>query len=215
MKFIQKIPEPQQFTQWKHGNSPDWVPSWDAMDGSPIKRVVKDALLREQGGICCYCGIGIRDDDSHIDHFRPRHGPNAYPQGELDYRNLHASCIYDRHEGAKPHCGMKKGSWFNVDLLISPLDPACETQFAFTAYGDIGPRTKGDEAAETTITKLGLRVDFLKKHRAMAIEASGLLDQTIDASTLRAWADTIMQATPDGRFIEFCFAISYVLKNYT
>jgi len=217
MKHIQKTVEPTEFTEWKKGVSSDWAPSWGALDGSPIKQVVKNALLDEQGRICCYCGISIRNEDSHIEHFRPRRGPHAWPGGELDYQNLHASCLSDQQDGAKPHCGMKKGDWFDPHLLISPLDPGCEARFGYRADGAMFAQTTGDTAAETTMNRLGLQIEFLNAHRRKAIEASGLFDVLADASAdeIQAWADTLMQRGPDGAFTEFCFATAYVLKHYS
>lgn len=216
MKHIQKTPEPPQFTAWKQGNSPDWVPSWAALDGAPMKQTVKQALLDEQGHICCYCGIRITKTDCHIEHFRPRRGPNAHPAGEIDYDNMHACCLPDRQENAKPHCGMKKGQWFDAALLVSPLDPGCEQRFRFGSDGTIHEQTPGDAGAATTIHKLGLDTGFLVDHRKSALEASGLFDVLAEVTRdeMLAWADALMQRQADDKFTEFCFATADVLRSY-
>lgn len=216
MKHIQKTSEPPEFTDWKQGDSPDWVPGWAALDSSPMKPTVKKALLDEQGYICCYCGIRITKSNSHIEHFRPRRGPNSYPPGEIDYNNLHACCLPDRKDDAKPHCGMKKDDWFDPFLMISPLDPGCEQRFRFGSDGSIGERAHGDIAADTTIKKLGLDTGFLVDHRKSALEASGLFDVLADATReqVLSWANALMQRQGDGKFTDFCFATADVLRSY-
>jgi uncharacterized protein (TIGR02646 family) len=181
-----------------------------------MKPTVKKALLDEQGYICCYCGIRITKSNSHIEHFRPRHGPNSYPPGEIDYNNLHACCLPDRKDDAKPHCGMKKDDWFDPVLMISPLDPGCEQRFRFGSDGSIGERAHGDIAAGTTIKKLGLDTGFLVDHRKSALEASGLFDVLADATReqVLAWANALMQRQGDGKFTDFCFATADVLRSY-
>jgi uncharacterized protein (TIGR02646 family) len=216
MKHIQKTMEPLEFTQWKIGEDPNWKPGWAELDGSKkMKNLVKMALFSEQGGICCYCGIRLTAQDSHIEHFRPRHGPYAYPDGELEYVNILVSCLSDTHEDAKPHCGMKKGS-SDPAQIVSPLDATCEVRFAFGSYGTIEPSNPGDALAENSINKLGLNVDFLKAHRRKALDASGLLDVlvTATATEIQAWADKLLQRQNDGTFSEFCFSTAYVLRSY-
>ena len=55
MKFIVKHEEPASFTAWKDLVNEDWQPSYDALR-NPEKKAVHQALITEQGGICCYCG---------------------------------------------------------------------------------------------------------------------------------------------------------------
>ncbi len=59
MKHIKKNQEPEKFTNWKALENDDWKPSWDDNFQTPEKPVVHDALLKEQGYICCYCGMRI------------------------------------------------------------------------------------------------------------------------------------------------------------
>lgn len=54
-----------------------------------IKNVVKESLIEEQLGLCCYCGISVDAENVHIEHFMPQ---IDYPARQLDYHNLHASC---------------------------------------------------------------------------------------------------------------------------
>ena len=215
MKLIVKAAEPPAFTTWKLGSSSDWNPGWGELDGSPMKKVVKKAILDEQGYICCYCGMRIADMDSHIEHFRPRHGPHAYPAGEIEYANMLASCLPDTHEGSKPHCGMKKGA-SDPSQIVSPLEPTCESRFSFGSGGTITPANTADPIADNTIRQLGLNIAFLVAHRRKALEASGLFDalETATADQIQTWAARLMQRHADGTFTEFCVSTAYVLRSY-
>lgn len=82
MKYIKKNPEPAAFAQWKQQSNADWKPNWDNFQ-KPEKPIVHDALLSEQGYICCYCGQRINQITSHIEHFQPR---TFYPNLKLEYK---------------------------------------------------------------------------------------------------------------------------------
>lgn len=64
-----------------------------------------------------------------------------------------------------------------------------------------------------TIQKLGLDCSQLNAHRKKAIEASGLFDNALTENDLEQLADAIMRRDDEGHFVEFCFAISSVLKE--
>lgn len=85
----------------------DWKPSWDGLR-APEKSELHEALLREQDFICCYCGMRINRETSHIEHLKPR---TTYPELALEYSNLLASCQGESEEPPPEpvHCGHKKG----------------------------------------------------------------------------------------------------------
>ena len=39
---------------------------------NPEKRELHEALIQEQGDICCYCGMRITRESSHIEHLKPQ-----------------------------------------------------------------------------------------------------------------------------------------------
>ncbi|ESQ15163.1 MAG TPA: TIGR02646 family protein [Chromatiaceae bacterium] len=162
MKYIQKRQEPQAFADWKAQENNNWQPTYKALSGPP-KAALKQALMAEQGEICCYCERRLTWDDSHIEHFRPQHDDLVDP---LDYGNLLCSCQNRIQKGEPRHCGNLKDKWFDDALLISPLDPACQARFRFSGDGEIKPLTDTDAVAETTIAKLGLDIPKLNALRA-------------------------------------------------
>ena len=169
MKQIEQGDEPREFAEWKARDKMAHRPNWNRVS-APVRKSIHEALMREQGLICCYCESSISEDDSHIEHFRPR----RYRQRQLDYENLLCSCQREGAEGEPRHCGHLKGSWFDEEHLISPLEEGCERRFRYTGNGDIFPRTDGDAGAETTILRLGLDLPKLREFRAAAIDGLGV-----------------------------------------
>lgn len=128
MKHIVKQEEPQEFSKWRATANDNWQPTYNDLSG-PIKQSVKQALMAEQGYLCCYCERRLIDNDSHIEHFKPQNDPQVDP---LDYANLLCSCQSRIAKGNPRHCGNLKNGWFDEQLLISPLSADCAGRFAYT-----------------------------------------------------------------------------------
>lgn len=170
MKRIIKNLEPEEFSDWKAQDHMAHRPRWNRVP-APIRRVVKESLMQEQGFICCYCESRISIDDCHVEHFRPIEGNSGrYSNQQLLYENIHCSCQGETDRGEPSHCGHGKGSWYDENLLISPLDENCERRFRFTADGGIFARLENDRGAEITIRKLQLDLPRLRALRAAALD---------------------------------------------
>lgn len=165
MKQIVKNQEPQQFSNWKRQGGIANRRCWNQV--GPIKRVIHDALMDEQGYICCYCESRVNSDNSHVEHFRPR---STYPHLELDYSNLHCSCLRQLSKGEPRHCGHGKADWFDAALLISPLQQNCDRHFKFNGNGDIVARNPTDSTAKETIKRLRLDLPKLNGLRKAALD---------------------------------------------
>lgn len=214
MRYIQKTSEPESFTEWKRQENEDWQPNWGNF-GKPEKRDVHDTLLQEQGYSCCYCESRISTQISHIEHFKPR---SKYPELSLEYANLLASCQGEAEDPPpKPsYCGQLKGAWYDSQLLVSPLVPACADYFRYSDDGQILPTRDLSKAtaAITTIEKLGLDINKLRRLRKSAIE--GVLDDEFDELTETEKRKLIQYFDlPDenGQYQEFCSALIYLLKQ--
>ncbi len=60
-----------------------------------LKNIVRAALVKEQGGICCYCMQRLKENKTVIEHFKPQSihtGENNTTDLRTDYTNLFASC---------------------------------------------------------------------------------------------------------------------------
>ncbi|QSJ18652.1 TIGR02646 family protein [Nostoc sp. UHCC 0702] len=212
MKYINKSEEPESFTAWKKLANDDWEPSWNDFR-KPQKTDVHNSLLQEQGFICCYCGRRINSDNSHIEHLKPR---KTYNNLALEYTNLLASCQRERERKEPLHCGSKKDEWYDKYLMVSPLNINCAEFFRYTEDGQILSTEALDikNAADTTIDKLGLNIDKLKRMRSDAIEAILEDFEDLTDDERQKLLQAFSQPDENGQNEEFCAAITYILKSY-
>lgn len=211
MKYINKGEEPESFKSWKAlaKSTLNW--GYNYLQ-NPEKRELHRSLVCEQGYICCYCGMGITRETSHIEHLKPQSSTDS--DLSLDYINLLASCQRERKEPL--HCAYKKDDWYQEHLMVSPLDTNCTDFFRYSGSGDILPTADPGKqtAAETTINKLGLNIN---KMRAMRIEAIDGGLQAIDGLTneqIQQLVQGYEQPNAEGKHTPFCAAIVYILKQF-
>jgi len=209
MKHIVKQDEPHELRELKEQAREDWQPTYDDLAGA-CKRAVHASLLAEQGIICCYCNMRISQDDSHIEHFRPR---GRFPEAELEYENLLASCQLETKRREPLRCGKKKGAWFDENLMISPLQEDCKSRFRFTADGLIHPSDDNDEAANETILRLGLDNYELRIARKIRIEAVLVDIDQLKPDEIQKLIEEFERPDEDGRFAPFCTALVYSLAS--
>ena len=208
MKHIVKQQEPQAFAEWKALGSADWAPTYRKLSGE-IKQSVKQALMAEQGYLCCYCERRLIDHDSHIEHFRPQNDPQVDP---LDYTNLLCSCQNKIEKGEPRHCGNLKNGWFDEQLLISPLSADCAERFAYSGDGKIRPANPLDDSAQVTINRLGLATPKINDLRAKAIEP--FLDDDLSDAEMKLFVSAYLQKDDQGKFGEFWSGIHYLFNGY-
>lgn len=201
MRHFVKGLAPAGFDVWKALANDDWQPTYDDLQ-NPQKRELHQALLDEQGRLCCYCGRSISLTDSHIEHFRPQ---ELREDLALSYENLFASCIRETQPGAPLHCGHAKGNEFDEGLHISPLDSGCERRFAYSLMGSILPTDEGDAQAVFMSDLLQLDIEFLRNRRFEAL--TRVFDEAfISSSTdeeLRALAIAFRQRDAAGGLENF------------
>ena len=215
MKYITKGEEPESFKTWKAlaRTTPNWGYSYLQ---NPEKKELHEALIREQGYICCYCGMRITRESSHIEHLKPQ--STTDPDLTLEYRNLLASCQREREPKKPVHCGIAKDDWYDEDLMVSPLKSNCTDFFIYTDDGQIlaTDAIEKNAAATTTIERLCLNIPKLIAMRKEVINKL-LADIDIDELTDEEKQKLIQgfeQPDTDGRYDEFCAAIAYILQQY-
>ena len=180
MKQVTKKTAPSSFISWKAQANDDWQPAYCNLQ-KPEKHALHQALLEEQGHVCCYCGRSITLTDSHIEHFRPQ---STHAHLDLAYDNLHASCIRETAPGTPLHCGHAKGDALEEALAISPLEPGCERRFRYTPHdGAIYPT---DHPTDSAGKKARYMLDLLK----------------LDGSLLRAWRKNALERMFDPEFVK-------------
>ena len=188
MKYVVKDTPPTDFEAWKAKGNKDWKPTYGNLQ-NPEKRNLHLALLAEQGSVCCYCGRSITVDDSHIEHFKPQ---ERYETLELEYSNLHASCLRGQQRSMPRHCGHAKDNGFDEDRYITPADPTCEQRFMYTLRGSIVPTHPRDERAEYMVDLLALDSPALQHLR------NEVLSRTLDPEFLASATDEDLMRIRDG-----------------
>ncbi|MDO5113266.1 MAG: retron system putative HNH endonuclease [Planctomycetia bacterium] len=207
MKYIEKKgpPEPFQRCLQKHPQM-----NWDTFcrqEFASLKTLLANALRQEQGYLCCYCEEEIAKGVSHIEHFRPK---SLYPQHDLDYYNLFASCNgCGKKEDTS--CGVKKRNLF-FEALINPTDKTCESRFLYTADGQILPTDENDEEAWQTIAVLGLNGPKLRRRREMVFQELENLRELLPDEDFRNYIQIRLQRSAKGRFCEFWTTVRYFTK---
>lgn len=207
MKHIIKGSEPEKLIDYKETANDNWKPSFSDLRGEE-KQAVHNSLIREQGGLCCYCEDSVTPEKSHIEHFRPQSDPLV---DDLDYGNMLCSCQRKVNNLEPKHCGNAKGNWFDDNLLISPLDPGCEQRFAYAADGSIRPTNPHDEAAKTTIERLKLDCDKLRRGRKNAVD--GILAATSTDAEIKKSLSSHLGPDSNGTFGRFYTTVTYLFRD--
>ena len=159
MRTIVKHQEPASLTQ--HRLTP-----YSNYDNYPGKYALRDALVSEQQGLCCYCMGRIRNDAMKVEHWKCQ---SRCPEHQLNYRNILAAC---RGGEGKPqdrqHCDTRKG---DKDLQWNPANSRhrIETRLRYTADGSV--ESGSDEFNSQLQEVLNLNLPVLMTHRKLVLDA--------------------------------------------
>lgn len=161
MRAITKNAEPPSLTAHRLTPHCDY-------DNYPDKATLRNALVTEQRGLCCYCMDRIRNETTSmkIEHWQCQ---AKHPGEHLSYRNLLGACLGGNGQPAHlQHCDTRKG---DRDLLWNPADAAhhIETRVRYELDGSI----RSDEAAFNAEleTVLNLNLPLLKHNRRSVLDA--------------------------------------------
>ena len=212
MKYIQKGSTPRALR--------DWFEEQPVVDGqrincgynnmpSNVKDVVKQQLLEEQGGLCCYTGMRVDSRNSHIEHFKPQSVCIAYE--DVAYTNLLAA--YPETSKRCQFGARAKDKWYDENLL-SPLHQSCETKFLFKQSGKIAPSDNEDVAAIETIRRLRLDDPSLKENRQSKIDELLFPDnRPLRRAQMQRLIQRLYDRDRNGQFVAFCFVIKQVAQD--
>ncbi len=148
MRAITKGAEPLTLTAHRKTTHSDY-------DNYKDKETLRNALVTEQRGICCYCMGRIRSDwgTMKIEHW---HCQRHYPAEQLAYRNMLAAC---RGGEGQPkhlhHCDTRKG---DLELKWNPADPGhrIEARIRYERNGRIRSDNPEFDAQLSSVLKLNL-----------------------------------------------------------
>lgn len=208
MKHILKQAEPQEFIDWKAQENENWKPTYEKLQ-NPEKKILKRALIEEQGGLCCYCEGRLVEGDSHIEHFKPQ---EKFESEALEYSNMLCSCQQVIEKGEPRHCGNLKADWYDEALMISPLDPTCEDRLMYHYDGRIEAMNSNDDAACHTIQHTGLSINKLEAQRKQAI--APFIDEELSVEDMKSFVAGYLEPETDGYFSEFYTTIRQLFGEY-
>lgn len=127
MKKIVKGAEPNSLTEHRKSTHADY-------DNYADKDGLRESLVRDQRGICCYCMARIKADESKmkIEHFSSQ-SDNSDQQ--LVYSNMFGACLGNMKANADTHCDTFKGNKvFHYHMCTSG---SIHSEIAYKINGEI------------------------------------------------------------------------------
>jgi uncharacterized protein (TIGR02646 family) len=138
------------------------------------KQDIRDQLVNEQRGLCCYCQSRIRAKWNlmKVEHWQSQ-SDEKYPERQLDYSNMLGACLGGQKHGEKSppdthHCDTAKG---DTDLCFSVCEPSSpiEERIHFLGNGVIGSQ---DSSINDQLNKvLNLNLPHLVRNRKALLMA--------------------------------------------
>jgi uncharacterized protein (TIGR02646 family) len=208
MRNITKGAEPASLTAWRATNPTDY-------NGYADKGTLRNSLVAEQRGICCYCQCRIRAeiDSVKIEHWQSH---EAYLNQRLVYQNLLGACLGGTgRPGRQQHCDTYKG---DKDLCRNPANPAHDVEVLLHYLND-GRITSANELfGQQLESVLNLNVAFLRNSRKEVLDGlkktlrirGGTLSRTVWERIVSDWS----AANHDGDLRPFCNVILYWAKKH-
>ncbi|KEO72255.1 retron system putative HNH endonuclease [Anditalea andensis] len=196
MKFIVKGNEPPEWKAYKETQGVDF-------DAIPA---LKEALLNEQGYLCCYCMNGIKEDNMKVEHYKPR---SIYPALKMEYTNLFAACKGDFC--TDKHCDTKKE---NTELSIHPADPKnnCERIIGYSSKGLL---TYPDRYKTDIEETLNLNNSVLVSNRSAALHGAliALKKKGFKKADIQKLIIQYREKGSDGKFYPYCNTVLWLLNK--
>ncbi|MDM8565462.1 retron system putative HNH endonuclease [Candidatus Halobeggiatoa sp. HSG11] len=209
MKLINKGKEPNSLTSHRKKSNA----TYDNYD----KDDLRNALVKEQGYICCYCMQRIEPniEKMKIEHHKSQ---KKNPELQLNYQNLLGACIGNEGQPKRlQHCDTHKG---DSEITINPIDKIknCEK---LIKYGKDGRIYSDDLAINNDLNEiLNLNTERLKDHRS-AIRKS--VNDTItkikgkksawDNSKIQKMLEKYQSKDIEGKYKPYCQVIIFFLKK--
>lgn len=203
MKHITKGPEPAEWKAYRTTEGVDFS----------AEPELKNALLKEQGFLCCYCMCRIEFDKMKVEHFVPR---SVKPALKFEYNNLLGACM--GLCAAEENCDTRKK---NTEISINPLSraPNCENVITYSAF-DGAILTEEAYFKDVNIT-LNLNDTRIKRNRKEvlngAINGLNLLHKNKGVAWSKTNIDKIIEnysrLNKDGKYREYCQIVVFYLQK--
>lgn len=230
MKNIVKEQEPKTLVEYRCTNksSLTYKSARNIFDNYKDKnKGLKQALLEDQGYICCYCMQRIGNNPStKIEHFHPI---SKYPEKTLDYNNLFVACNgittsrpTNKEEKRIRHCDTSKGDCEgkkkikndSCDLTINPISG----EKYITSYSNNG-EIKYLDLVENDIEEiLNLNNHILKRNRkailkAVITEITRKRNSAWTVSQIKNKIREYQEKNKEDKYKSYCKVVIYFLEK--
>ena len=161
MRSIAKGKEPNSLSTHRVSTHSDYCNYSD-------KDVLREALVRDQQGLCCYCMSRIEavGEAMKIEHWQCQEN---YSFRQLDYSNMLGACRGGEGQPeTKQHCDTRKGQ---RDLKFNPADPGHRIDQRISYHRDGTITSSDDEFRVQLEDVLNLNLDLLRNRRKGVIDA--------------------------------------------
>lgn len=206
MKQIVKGPEPASLTQHRQTAHANYANYLD-------KETLRQQLVSEQRGICCYCMSRIRPDAQamKIEHW---HSQERYSNEQLNYANLLAACLGNQGQRrTSQHCDTRKGE---QDLSRNPANPTHNVESLIRFQGD-GTIISDNPLFNSELNEvLNLNEGRLRNNRKAVLDAFhrtlskwGILQRHTLENLLSDWNGS----SDTGVLHEYCQIVVYWLRK--
>lgn len=199
MRSIRKGENPEFWSRFlKRNPGTAYSDLMNTEEGHQVKDTLREHLMAEQKGLCCYCCRSLKLDRTRIEHLKPR---SSYPEKSMDYYNMTLSCTSRRT------CDIQKQNWYDETLFVSPVAADCETRFSFYEDGRI---YGNDEAAAETILRLNLNDNALVQARKQQYENCLLMAEEMGEEFVLA---EYLEENIDGNLPAFADMTAYFYRK--
>lgn len=180
------------------------------------KDELRNALVDEQRGLCCYCMSRINPcrQSMKIEHWQSQ---RHHQSEQLNYQNLIGACLGgEGQRESRQHCDTKKG---DKALKWNPADPAhsVERHVSFDSDGSI--RADDVEFHRQLDDVLGLNVPRLRNNRQSVITAISdwwrdrVLTHDQAAGNILVQTERSRYINGDGNLPEYCQVVVHWLDK--
>lgn len=214
MRRIKKTHPPKKFLEWFEENK-NLDCSYDALRGTTAHADLKRHLIKEQGFICAYTGLEIKEDNSHIEHIKPQN--KCVGNEDVEYRNIVACFPLEGGDESFGYGAPIKRGWWEEKVFISPLSDECERRFVFSWSGKIKEYPENEPAAKKTIEILGLsnkKLSEIRKKAIFGFFGLGAKAKPLSKKDAVRLINFINEFDSSGRLKPFCFVFKYLLPKY-
>ncbi|WP_252178015.1 retron system putative HNH endonuclease [Endozoicomonas sp. 4G] len=203
MRFIRKSEEPAELASYRSYNNATYK---NFTENQVLYNRVKQQLIDDQLGLCCYCGTGVELKTAHIEHLQDQHSNKSQ---QLTYSNFLASC----NGGCQQeHCGHAKG---HRCLPVTPLQENCMERFEYRTSGQVDAKldSTADRDAQAAINILNLNTVRLRNQRKAALSNSGLFDEGLSVEDIEEFIELYSSPNEQGKLEPFSQAIISRLRQ--